>query len=541
MRRFTALAAGLALVAALAGCTGEMEIDSGPSSPPPEPRPAATAQVPGGESMLVTGEDAAPLAVATSRELFTTARAVVLAPATDEAAIARAASVAIALGTPVLLTGEDNAEVGEELLRLSTTTLLPVGEVTLDGIDLTSMNVQAVPAETDAAGELLGIDVADAPTGAGSDVEALAELERGGLLAGPEGVADASGHMPALLPGETVEGVQVLADGAPGQLAAVGIARAAGSTVTILEGDPRASAAQLAELEPAEAILGLGSSFSDPETFRWQAETALSGRQLPGGGQLVFDGARYVGLYGTPHTDALGVLGEQGTSETVERAAELAGSYQAHTEDVVVPTLEIIVTVASTSAGSDGNYSNEWPAEGFLPLVEAAAEAGQYVLLDFQSGRTEFVEQVQQYEELLAHPHVGIALDPEWRLTDDQLPGEQIGSVSAAEVNDVITYVADFTREQRLPQKIVMLHQFRTGMITDRQDLLTTRPEVEIVIHADGFGTPQLKQDTWDVVREDAPENIHWGWKVFYDEDDPRMSPAEVMDIEPTPAFVSYQ
>ncbi|WP_159620530.1 hypothetical protein [Ruania rhizosphaerae] len=535
------MVASVALAAALAGCTGSMEIDSGPSSPPPDPQPAAVAQLPGSASTLVTGDEAVPLALTASRELFTQAQAVLLAPADDEAAIARAASLAVALGAPVLLTGEDNPGVGEELLRLSATTLLPVGEVDLTGIDLTSMNVQPVPAETSAAGELLGIDLTDAPAGSGADVHSLADLARGAVVSGPAGVADAAGHMPALLTGEPVEGIQLLADGAPEQLAAVGTARAAGATVTVLEGDPRASAAQLADVGDTEAVVGLGTSFGDPETFQWQAETALSGTQLPGGGQLAFDSARYVGLYGSPHTEVLGALGEQGTSETIDRAAQLASAYQAHTEDVVVPTLEIIVTVATVAAGGDGNYSQEWPAEGFVPLVEAAAEAGQYVVLDFQPGRATFLEQVQQYEELLDYPHVGIALDPEWRITADELPGERIGSVSAAEVNDVITYVADYVREQRLPQKIVMIHQFRTSMVTDRSDLLTSRPEVEIVIHADGFGTPEQKQDTWQSVRAGAPAGIHWGWKVFYDEDDPRMNSAEVMAVEPMPEFVSYQ
>ena len=38
----------------------------------------------------------------------------------------------------------------------------------------------------------------------------------------------------------------------------------------------------------------------------------------------------------------------------------------------VVPTFEIIATVASSSAGSDGDYSNEFPNSKFQPWIDAA-------------------------------------------------------------------------------------------------------------------------------------------------------------------------
>src|SRR5690606_24969931 len=123
---------------------------------------------------------------------------------------------------------------------------------------------------------------------------------------------------------------------------------------------------------------------------------------------------------------SLGLLGEQGVDETIDRAERYAARYRSLTDDTVVPALEIIVTVASSSAGDDGNYSNEWDPETFVPLIEAAADAGQYVVLDFQPGRSSFLEQVREYEELLAYPHVGIALDPEWRLKPDQVHLQQI-------------------------------------------------------------------------------------------------------------------
>jgi hypothetical protein len=121
--------------------------------------------------------------------------------------------------------------------------------------------------------------------------------------------------------------------------------------------------------------------------------------------------------------------------------------------------------------------------------VEAAGAAGLYVMLDLQPGRADFLTQARRYEPLLAQPHVGLALDPEWRLRPDQRHREQIGSVPVEEINSVITWFADLTRDRGLPQKLLMIHQFRTSMIVGRDRLDTSRDELCVLIHADGFGT----------------------------------------------------
>ena len=96
-------------------------------------------------------------------------------------------------------------------------------------------------------------------------------------------------------------------------------------------------------------------------------------------------------------------------------------------DEPVIPAFEIITTVASSEAGADGDYSFESSLDHMRPWVDAAAAAGHYVILDLQPGYTDFLTQAKRYEELLAQPHVGLALDPEWRLA----PGEQHLTTSA--------------------------------------------------------------------------------------------------------------
>ena len=263
------------------------------------------------------------------------------------------------------------------------------------------------------------------------------------------------------------------------------------------------------------------------------------GLEQPGGGLLALPGRHVVALYGHPGTPAL--LGEQGVSATVARAERVADRYRALTDEPVVAALEVIATVASASKGRDGDYSAETDVKELLPLVRAAGRAGQYVVLDLQPGRTDFLTQAKRYRSLLALPHVGLALDPEWRLRRDQRHLRQIGSVSASEVNETSACLARLTRQERLPQKLFVVHRFASGMVRDRDALVTTHPELATVIHVDGQGTPAAKQGTWATIRRGAPAGVHWGWKNFHDEDEPMLTARQTWRVEPRPDLVTYQ
>jgi hypothetical protein len=248
-------------------------------------------------------------------------------------------------------------------------------------------------------------------------------------------------------------------------------------------------------------------------------------------------------LYGVPRTPALGALGEQSVDRSVKRAQRLAREYRDVVEDDVdiIPCFEIIATVASSSAGDDRDFSNELPVADLREAVDAAGEAGIYVLLDLQPGRTDFVTQARRYRSLLREPHVGLALDPEWRLRPGERHLEQIGSVDIDEVNEVSEWLADLVERYRLPQKMFLLHQFRLSMLDGREDLDTSRDELAHVIQMDGQGPQSTKLETWRSVTADPPDGVQFGWKNFYDEDTPTRSPADTMALDPPPVFVSYQ
>ncbi len=314
----------------------------------------------------------------------------------------------------------------------------------------------------------------------------------------------------------------------------------AATVVTVPTGDPRndpAVAARLHELGDRPTLV-LGADWVDPA---YTLAAVRAGAEVPGGGYTIFPSRHIVALYGSPGTPALGVLGEQDPAATVARAQAQAEYYAGLSDRPVVPALEIIATIASSEPEADGSYSRHVSVEAIGELVDAAGAAGQFVILDLQPGRTDFLTQAKQYEELLLEPHVGLALDPEWRLLPDQVHLRQIGSVTGAEVDAVSAWLADLVREHDLPQKLFVLHQFTPTMITDRHLVQTHRPQLQTVIHVDGQGTPGGKTGTWNLVREGADPAIAWGWKNFLHEDLPMLTPEQTWAVVPRPDLVTYQ
>lgn len=551
----TALAACLVLSACGEGESADSSTQNGGPGETTEEAVPAVRVAALSEDVVFSGANPAERSGALTAAMYTEAPFVILsAPAAK--AQAQAASLALAWRAPVLVVGDDAALV-EELARLKSTDVMLVGADVPAGVEVT---VHEVPAVNDALSDHLGIQVSateipDVDPGL-SDAEqaalwskAVAELEPGQIFESPEPDTSEAptdeaptedtplDALPKPYPEQADEGVVAVTDGADPAL--VASLRVAGASVVVVENsDPRGSSDAIDAVSQADVVVGVVAG--DADQFAANLAVAKTGVELPGGGQLLFDDKHYIALYGSPVTSSLGVLGEQGTEETVARAAELAAQYQALTDATVVPTLEIIVTVAAGQPGDDGNYSNEFSHDTFLPLIEAAGDAGQYVVLDFQPGRSDFLSQIMLYEDLLAYPHVGIALDPEWRLEPDEMPLTRIGHVEAAEVNDVINYVADYTAEHDLPQKMVVLHQFQLQMLRDRDQIDLSRPEVAVLIHADGQGPQGAKQETWRVLHEGAPD-VAWGWKNFYDEDVPMLTPEETFAVEPRPEFISYQ
>jgi hypothetical protein len=260
--------------------------------------------------------------------------------------------------------------------------------------------------------------------------------------------------------------------------------------------------------------------------------------ELPGGGRRVFAGHRFlVAYYGTARTGSLGVLGEASPARIMPRLARAAAPF-ARGGRAIQPVFELIVTVAHAGPTKAGTYSSNIDRAEVRRYIRAAHRHGVLLLLDLQPGRAHFLDVAKTWEWALRDPWVGLALDPEWRMGPHGVPGRRIGSVSAGEVNRVSAWLDALTARDRLPQKVFVLHQFRTDMVR-HVERIQGRVHLALVQHVDGFGTRGQKLATFHhVVR---PTQFRLGFKLFYDEDVHRMRPAQVLAIRPRVSFVSFQ
>ena len=464
-------------------------------------------------TVVLGGATPARMSISVSQALFSSAPTVVVASPTDASGIASGADEAEQLDVPLLLLDHDGpapaggtptrALFAAELTRLGTSTVVAIGSSAADVTAAApSVSVVATAAQATAA-----------TSSDGDDLTVLV----------PKGVNAAS------------NAVAIMASAS---------AQSAGATVVEVQGaDPRRDPVAIAALAeyPPHNVLAVGSQFGTPETVAARVAVASTGTQLPGGGQIFFPGRRLVALYGHPGSGALGVLGAQDLPASIARAKQLAETYAPMSTVPVVPTFEIIATVADAAAGSDGNYSGESSVASLLPWVQQATAAGLYVVLDLQPGSANVLSQAKLYTSLLAMPDVGLAIDPEWALAPGQHPLGQIGSLTSAQINAVGAWLEQLTASKHLPQKLLVLHQFRLSMIGDEAALKTNYNDLAVLIHMDGEGSTPSKIATWTAVTHAAPKGMPFGWKNFYKEDHPTMTPEQTMAQKPTPVMISYQ
>jgi hypothetical protein len=73
-----------------------------------------------------------------------------------------------------------------------------------------------------------------------------------------------------------------------------------------------------------------------------------------------------------------------------------------------------------------------------------------------------------------------------------QVPGRQIGSTTAADVNALARWMSGIVEREGLPQKLLVVHRFTKSMIRNEQRL-KRYPGVAITVNVDGFGTRAQK------------------------------------------------
>jgi hypothetical protein len=260
--------------------------------------------------------------------------------------------------------------------------------------------------------------------------------------------------------------------------------------------------------------------------------------QLPRGGRTLLPTYRVVAYYGAPGSAQLGQLGIGRPDAEARRLAAQAAPY-ARGGRPLQPAFELIATVVTAAPGSDGRYRYRQSDAVIQRYLAAARRAKALLVLDIQPGRSPFMDEVRAFEPYLRQPDVGLALDPEWSMRRGQVPGSVIGSTDASVINRAGAYLARIVKQNDLPQKLLIVHQFTPQMIRHKRRL-EEHPGVALVINIDGFGNPPNKISKYRLFARRHPPWYN-GFKLFYHEDTDMMSPRAVLRLHPRPDVIIYE
>jgi hypothetical protein len=291
-----------------------------------------------------------------------------------------------------------------------------------------------------------------------------------------------------------------------------------------------------AVLVVAALLLGNGEDSEDQQPASSAQEPAAP-PELPRGGRSVLPEHRVVAFYGAPQSRELGALGIGTPRGAARRLAREARRYR-RDDRAELPALELIAVIANADAGDDGMYRARQSDSVIRRYLRAARGAKALLLLDIQPGRSDFFTEATRLAKWLKEPDVGLALDPEWRVTEGQIPGQVIGRVDSREVNATSAWLAQLVANNGLPEKLFVVHQFTDDMVEHTR--VKQREGLDMVLNVDGFGGREVKVAKYrDFTRE--AKDFHHGFKLFYEEDTDLMTPRQVLRMKPRPELVVYE
>lgn len=254
---------------------------------------------------------------------------------------------------------------------------------------------------------------------------------------------------------------------------------------------------------------------------------------------------RIVAFYGNLYSKKMGILGELPKDAMLKKLQGEVAKWQAADSSMpVIPCLHYIAVTAQGSAGRDGKHRLRMPFKQIDTIMSWAKEINGLVFLDIQVAHSTVNAEVPQLLPYLQLPNVHLGIDPEFSLKNGEVPGSRIGSFSDTDINFTIDYLAGLVKKYNLPPKVLVIHRFTQGMITN-YDKIKKTAEVQVVIDMDGWGSKILKRSTWDRYIYREPVQFT-GFKLFYKNDIRKKgwsmySPEELLKFTPKPIYIQYQ
>ncbi len=253
---------------------------------------------------------------------------------------------------------------------------------------------------------------------------------------------------------------------------------------------------------------------------------------------------RIVAFYGNLYSKRMGILGELPKDEMLKKLKGEVQSWQAADSSIpVIPALHYIAVTAQGSPGKDGKHRYRMPSSQMDTIINWAKEINALVFLDIQVGLSSVKDEVPPLENYLKLPQVHLGIDPEFSMKDGSVPGKKIGTFNADDINAAIDDLAAYVKKYNLPPKILIVHRFTQGMVTNYQQIKKV-PQVQVVMDMDGWGDKILKRSSY--LRYIYAEPVQFtGFKLFYKNDTKKgnqlYTAKELLNFTPKPIYIQYQ
>lgn len=162
---------------------------------------------------------------------------------------------------------------------------------------------------------------------------------------------------------------------------------------------------------------------------------------------------------------------------------------------------------------------------------------------------------------LTKYPFTELSLDPEFHFpnTSEGFAMAQgypccLGWMDASEINWAIDKLADISLQDRLPRKVLAVHEWNVATLPDKEKI-QLNPGVSFVLESDGFGSLDNKlADYQQFVSQPQNQTLidqsqveYPGYKIYFQHpggsafDETVQTPQEVMQMSPRPLLISYE
>jgi hypothetical protein len=253
------------------------------------------------------------------------------------------------------------------------------------------------------------------------------------------------------------------------------------------------------------------------------------------GRRSLFPQNRVLSLYGA--AGGFGVLGRKSVRGAAKKLRKQMGPYRKRSSKPIIGGFDLVAVIATSCSGPRDKCRTRVSKSIIQRYLKKIRAMNGRLILDIQPGRSSVLKEIEHLARFIRKPDVDVAIDAEWNMGPNEEPGQDQGSISAKKLNRASAKIQRIAGNQDLPDKLMVVHQFRRGSIK-HDSAVRKRGRVDVTVNFDGIGSPRAKRAGY---RSLSSNRLFNGFSLFYKLDTNLMSPRAVLGLNPSPNYVMYQ